>query len=269
MCREYALHFVYRLTQHFAKTQLLTLAKQSFFHMTFPDPLGSESNRAAPDAGTFAFMRQPSPDVAGCDPDIRLYDQRVRNLRPEAAAVVETTALAPSAEKAGSAYMGEQAALRASGLIGRAGPYGNTLYAFDYQLLPKEARDVLDNIIYGRPLHSPRHDGKPYGNRSQDLPGTMQYYEYTVPTEGTSTRGERRLVIRGNGVVFFTACHYEREKPTRAAPLFSPEYEAKVMAQPEEWRNGFYVVTGMPPDLRRKVAEALGRVHEAQTSSES
>lgn len=168
----------------------------------------------------------------------------------------------------------EQLALREHGLLGRGGEprgntaYGHELYAFEYELLPPEAKAVLEAISHGEALPHPR-DGIVYGNRSGDLPGKGTYREFTVaPSQSEAenavattrkkkpNRGRRRLVIRENGMVFFTVCHYEREPGVYG----TPEHE-RLMAQHEpSWRNGFYLVTGMSPGLRMRVAAGIAQI---------
>ena len=154
----------------------------------------------------------------------------------------------------------EQQALREHGILGRAGPYGNSLFAFEYDLLPPEAKQVLELIAHSGPLRHPEHDGNLYGNRSGDLPGRNQYREFTVPTPGATHRGERRLVIRDNGLVFLTACHYERI-PGKTG---TQKHAESIDVVDEHWRNGFYLVTGMSPSLRQKVAAGIKRIHNAR-----
>ena len=58
--------------------------------------------------------------------------------------------------------------------------------------------------------------------------------------------------------VFFTACHYERihatggNKPQREAAV-----QVAMQGEDPEWRNGFYIVTGMSLDLRNKIQTAI------------
>lgn len=154
----------------------------------------------------------------------------------------------------------EQSALREHGILGRGGPYGNGLYAFEYELLPPEAKQVLELIAHSGPLLYPAHDGNLYGNRSADLPGTAEYREFTVPTPGVGTRGKRRLVIRTNGLVFFTACHYDRV-PGRTGSL---EHKTAISGVDERWRNGFYLVTGIAPAQHERIAAAMKRIHNSR-----
>jgi len=166
----------------------------------------------------------------------------------------------------------EEKALREHGILGRGGEpngnhlYGNQLYAFEYELLPPEAKQVLELVAHGGPLLYPEHDGKPYGNRSKDLPGAAIYREFTVPTPVSDSqglakliRGRRRLVIRENGLVFFTACHYERVP----GKYGSDKHESHIAAVDERWRNGFYVVTGIAADMRMRIAVGIQQVRNA------
>lgn len=154
----------------------------------------------------------------------------------------------------------EERALRTSGILGRAGPYGNGLYAFEYALLPAEAKQVLDAVERGGPFDYPAHDGKFYGNRSADLPGLAEYREFTVKTPLVANRGKRRLVIRDNGMVFFTACHYDRV-PGKPG---TPEHLQALVLVDRKYRNGFYLVTGMPAAQRQRIAASMKRIHQSR-----
>ncbi len=146
----------------------------------------------------------------------------------------------------------EEQALRHSGILGRGDGMGNSLYAMDYALLPPEAQRTIQLIINGGPFPYPQ-DGTPFGNRFGDLPSRGDYLEFTVPTPGVGNRGARRIVARKTGLLFFTACHYERVQGS-----MTPEVRRLQTAQIDErWRNGFYVITGMPPEMRQQVAEAI------------
>lgn len=151
----------------------------------------------------------------------------------------------------------EEHALRKQGMIGR-GANENVLFSIDYDSLPPEARRTIQLIVAGGPFPYPGKDGTPFGNRFGDLP-TGQYLEYTVPTPGCVTRGARRIVARKtNGMLFFTACHYERVAATGGtAPDRALARRQAMAATDEAFRNGFYVITGMPPDLRDAVRQAL------------
>ena len=159
--------------------------------------------------------------------------------------------------------MVEQLALREQGILGRAGPYGNTLFAFEYDLLPPEAKQVIEHIAAGGPFLYPQHDGRLYGNRSQDLPGYAEYREFTVPTPNATNRGKRRIVARANGLIFFTACHYDRV----SGRLGSEAHSSGIAAIDAQWRNGFYAVTGMHPSMRARIAASLKLLHDSRLPS--
>ena len=152
----------------------------------------------------------------------------------------------------------EQEAFRKSGMLGRGRSMGNALFAIDYLLLPPEARKTIESIIRGGPYHSPKKDGKRFGNNFGDLP-SGEYLEYTVPTPGITDRCVRRIVARKTtGQLFFTACHYERIHVTGGTPTAKAEARLKATAGvDEEWRNGFYVITGMSIDLRNQIKDAI------------
>ena len=152
----------------------------------------------------------------------------------------------------------EEKALRDAGLLGRGGGgMGNALYAIDYALLPPEAIRTIQLIAQGGPFPYPARDGSPFGNRFGDLPAySGDYLAFTVPTPGVSNRGARRIVARKSGVLFFTACHYERVQ----GQMSLADRRAATAAVDEAWRNGFYVVTGMPVDLRTLLRAALRRM---------
>ena len=154
----------------------------------------------------------------------------------------------------------EELALRQHGILGRSGPYGNTLHAFGYERLPPEAKQVIEHIAAGGPFLYPDHDGKLYGNRSFDLPGQAEHREFTVPTPGVRTRGKRRIVARANGLLFFTACHYDRVN----GQVGTAEHESKILAVDEHWRNGFYIITGMSILLRPRIIASLKRIHDSR-----
>jgi hypothetical protein len=154
----------------------------------------------------------------------------------------------------------ELKALRESGLLGRIGKHDKHLFAFEYSLLPAEARRVVQLILDGAPLPYPAHDGNLFQNRAGDLPGTVEYREFTVPTPEAKGRGKRRLVIRRNGMMFFTACHYDRIPGDNSSEAYSERLEA---IDPQ-WRHGFYVVTGIPPAVRAGLASAMERIRNSR-----
>jgi len=152
----------------------------------------------------------------------------------------------------------EEHAMRQHGLLGRGGAMGNAIFAIDYDSLPHEARTTIGLIVTNGPFPYPAKDGSPFGNTFYDLP-SGRYLEYTVPTPGTNKRGVRRIVARlVTAQLFFTACHYERVAVTGGTK--EQRAQARIDATPlvdEKWRNGFYIITGMPPDLREKISTAI------------
>ena len=148
----------------------------------------------------------------------------------------------------------EQEALRGAGLLGRGEGMGNALYAIDFAHLPPEAVHTIHLIANGGPFPH-REDGTAFGNRFGDLPSNGEYREYTVATPGLSHRGARRIVARKNGVLFFTACHYERVQ----GQMSVADRVVATAAVDEMWRNGFYVITGMPASLRAALRSAMDR----------
>lgn len=151
----------------------------------------------------------------------------------------------------------EEHALRKQGMLGY-GKNANVLFAIDYECLPPQARDTIRLIIAGGPFPYPGKDGSTFGNKFGDLPSGT-YLEFTVPTPGCVTRGARRIVARKTtGQLFFTACHYERveaiggSKADREAAA-----KAATAALDAEWRNGFYLITGMSVDLRHQIQTAI------------
>lgn len=135
---------------------------------------------------------------------------------------------------------------------------GNALYAIDYDCLPHEARKTIDLIIADGPFPYPTKDGTPFGNGFGDLP-SGRYLEYTVPTPGATNRGARRIVARlVTSQLFFTACHYERVQVSGGTS--QDRKEARVAATAnvdDEWKNGFYIITGILPALREKISQAI------------
>ena len=152
----------------------------------------------------------------------------------------------------------EQHAMRKSGLLGRGGNMGNALYAIDYDSLPPQARATIALIVAGGPFPFAQ-DGTSFGNRFGDLP-QGKYLEYTVPTPGVNNRGKRRIVARKKTAqLFFTACHYERVQvsgPGSQEDKSAARVAATAALDPQ-WQNGFYIVTGMMPDLKHQVDAAI------------
>jgi hypothetical protein len=153
----------------------------------------------------------------------------------------------------------EQHAMRKHGLLGRGGGMGNALYAIDYDSLPSEARTTIGLIISDGPFPYPGKDGTAFGNKFGDLPDG-RYLEYSVRTPGVTNRGARRILARlRTAQLFFTACHYERVQVTGSGTA-QEKKDARVAATASldaEWRNGFYIVTGMSADLRAQVSMAI------------
>lgn len=152
----------------------------------------------------------------------------------------------------------EQHAMRKHGLLGRGSAMGNALYAIDYGMLPQEARRTIDRIISGGPFPYPAKDGTAFGNNFGDLP-SGRYLEYTVPTPGVANRGARRIVARvTTAQLFFTACHYERVQVSGGTPQQREAARlAATTAVDSEWKNGFYIITGMAPELREQISQAI------------
>jgi ribonuclease T1 len=153
----------------------------------------------------------------------------------------------------------EEHTMRKHGLLGRGGGMGNALFSIDYEQLPPEARRTIDLIVSDGPFPYPGKDGSHFGNSFGDLP-SGRYLEYTVPTPGVTNRGARRIVARRTtGQLFFTACHYERIQVTgdgTKAEKNQARLEATRQVDPD-WRNGFYIITGMSVDLRTAVVNAI------------
>lgn len=76
--------------------------------------------------------------------------------------------------------------------------------------LPAEVAATLALIDQGGPYPYDK-DGSVFGNRERLLPQRPRgyYREFTVPTPGSRDRGARRLVVGGDGDVYYTADHYE------------------------------------------------------------
>lgn len=152
----------------------------------------------------------------------------------------------------------EQHAMRQHGLLGRGGGAGNALYAIHYDSLPHEARMTIELIINNGPFPFPAKDGTPFRNTGFDLP-EGRYLEYTVPTPGARDRGARRIVVRlTTAQLFFTACHYDRVHVTGGSEQEQAvARETALAAVDEQWRNSFYIITGMQPELRDRIARAV------------
>ena len=75
--------------------------------------------------------------------------------------------------------------------------------------LPAEVADTIDLVEAGGP-YPYAEDGTVYQNREGVLPACASgyYHLYTVPTPGTSDRGERRLITGGDGEYYYTPDRY-------------------------------------------------------------
>ena len=152
----------------------------------------------------------------------------------------------------------EEHGLRRHGMLGRGGGMGNSLFAIDYDSLPPEARTTIQRIISDGPFPYPGKDGSNFGNSFGDLPNG-RYLEYTVPTPGATNRGARRIVARcTTAQLFFTACHYERVQVQGGTKIEKDQARiSATSAVDDEWKNGFYIVTGMSLDLRNTINTAI------------
>lgn len=83
--------------------------------------------------------------------------------------------------------------------------------------LPVEAQAVIGLIESGGPFEYSQ-DGSVFGNREKLLPLRERgyYREYTVPTPGSDDRGARRIVLGGDGELYYTADHYQSFRLVRA-----------------------------------------------------
>ena len=152
----------------------------------------------------------------------------------------------------------EEHGMRKHGMVGRGSGMGNSLFSIDYDCLPPEARATIDLIVSDGPFPYPGKDGSHFGNGFGDLP-TGRYLEYTVPTPGAANRGARRIVARcTTAQLFFTACHYERIHVQGGTQADRSEARLAATATiDKEWRNGFYIITGMSLALRNAVSAAI------------
>jgi guanyl-specific ribonuclease Sa len=75
--------------------------------------------------------------------------------------------------------------------------------------VPSQVNDTIALVAAGGPFPYPE-DGEVYQNREGILPAESSnyYHLYTVPTPGTSGRGERRLVTGEGGQDYYTADNY-------------------------------------------------------------
>jgi len=76
--------------------------------------------------------------------------------------------------------------------------------------LPVQARETLALVDGGGRLPYAK-DGTTFNNFEGLLPARPRgyYREYTVPTPGEPDRGARRLVVGGEGDVYYTDDHYQ------------------------------------------------------------
>lgn len=76
--------------------------------------------------------------------------------------------------------------------------------------LPEEAAETWRLIEAGGPFPE-RQDGTVFVNREGLLPARERgyYREYTVPTDGLSHRGSRRLVTGESDELYYTGDHYQ------------------------------------------------------------
>lgn len=75
--------------------------------------------------------------------------------------------------------------------------------------LPVEAQGVVDKLDHGGGFKY-RQDGATFTNRERRLPAKPHgyYREYTVATPGAPDRGPRRLILGGQGELYYTSDHY-------------------------------------------------------------
>lgn len=76
--------------------------------------------------------------------------------------------------------------------------------------LPREALETIALVAQGGP-YPYEQDGSTFANREGLLPPAAEgyYQEFTVPTPGSPDRGARRIVVGGDGEVYFTNDHYQ------------------------------------------------------------
>lgn len=79
--------------------------------------------------------------------------------------------------------------------------------------LPREAQTTASLIKAGGPFPYKR-DGIVFGNYEGLLPAHPRgwYHEYTVPTQGMSSRGVRRLITGKDATMYYTGDHYKSFK---------------------------------------------------------
>lgn len=76
--------------------------------------------------------------------------------------------------------------------------------------LPAQARETIELIDAGGPYPYDK-DGSTFRNDEGLLPDRESgyYAEYTVPNPGEGDRGPRRIVVGGDGEMYWTADHYQ------------------------------------------------------------
>jgi hypothetical protein len=98
-------------------------------------------------------------------------------------------------------------------------------------------------------------DGKHFGAHFGDLPSGV-YLEFTLPTAGLKHRDARRIVARRNGILFFAACHYKRVK----GRMSLAERVSHTLNHDAQWRNDFYIVTGIGAARRARIHAGLAKL---------
>ena len=86
----------------------------------------------------------------------------------------------------------------------------------EYDSLPAEAQDQIEDILANAAPDDGAADGKHFGNYEGLLPKqkSSYYREYTVRTPGVKHRGERRIVVGGGSktdpdVWYYSGDHFE------------------------------------------------------------
>lgn len=86
----------------------------------------------------------------------------------------------------------------------------------EYDSLPAEAQDQIEDILANAAPDDGSADGKHFGNYEGLLPKqkSSYYREYTVRTPGVKHRGERRIVVGGGSktdpdVWYYSGDHFE------------------------------------------------------------
>lgn len=99
---------------------------------------------------------------------------------------------------------------------GPSGQQSSDKDSCDYDSLPVEAQDQIEDILDGAKPDDGAADGKHFGNYENLLPKekSSYYREYTVKTPGLNHRGERRIVVGGGSktdpdVWYYSSDHFE------------------------------------------------------------